>query len=232
MRWPWLVFALAAWPAVARPRDPGEALPEPASAPGGPVPMSEPLAPVPPGTPRWEVVFSLAGGVADAFYDKVALQGSVRHGLGALSLEAFGARAFSWASPALDLCRAPGSCRTPTAAQLGATPGQLDWLAGLGVVLGGTSGKLSLGGLEPVRFLFEGGLGAAAVGYRWADATTHAPVAPGLRWSLAAGAAFAGAFAARLELAGLLYRTDIRGANAVERQLLLGVGLSWHPGGG
>lgn len=226
----WVALLLLPLAARAEPIDPAAVLPSPTAARPGSVPLSEPVAPVPPGEPKWMLSLEIAGGVADPFYDKVALLGSVRRGFGPFALELFGGRAFSWAAPAFEECVQPGQCTSPTSAQLRATPGQLDWLGGLGGVVRGGFGKVSVAGLEAARFTLEAGLGAAFVGWQVNDGRERSPFSPAARAEVAVGAALGSSFSARLELSELFYPTDIRGSSGIERQLLLGAALAWVPG--
>ncbi len=228
-----LVASLVAAPLAARAEAslrPAEVLPAPVSAPSGRVPLSQPIAPLPPGEPTWSLSLELATGLADPFFDKVALLGSIRRGLGPFALELFGGRAFAFAAPAFDVCTRASSCTSPTATQLRAAPGRFDWLGGFGAVLRGGIGKVSVAGLEAVRFTLEGGLDVTAVDWQVNDGHERSTLTAGGRALVAVGASVSRSLAARLELSDLVYPTTIRGSTGVEQQLLLGLALGWTPG--
>lgn len=206
-----------------------DVLPAPPVVTGGTVPLSEPIAPVPPGLAKWAFGATIATGLADPFYDKLALQLSARRGFGRLALELSGGRAISWASPALALCQRSGTCGTPGSAKLGATPGNLGWLASAGVVYRVAEGKVSLAGLQALPFSFEAGAGAAAVSYRVIENTADARFAPGGKLSLGLATDLSPTFSARVELQGLGYLARIRDSNVFERQLIAGFTVGWRP---
>lgn len=203
-----------------------------ASAAGpGVVSLEEPLALAPESPPSWSLSVSVLAGVADAFHAKFVPLAAVRRRIGPVSIEAFGAPAFSWESSAIDVCTAPGNCAAPTMSQLTATPGRLTWLAGGGAVVRAAAAKWSVGGLDAAELALEGGLGLAGVGYAWSDTQEHAQASPGLRWTAAAGAKVWSALEVRAQLEGLVYPASVRGVEGIERQLLLGVAVAWAPGG-
>lgn len=205
-------------------------LPNPSESAPGEVPLTEPVAPVPPGAPAWSASASVLGGLSDAFYGKAVFVASARRGFGAFSVEAFGGPALSWPGPALALCASAATCGTPGAAQLGATPGQLTWLAGAGAVLRAGIGKLSVGGLEPSRFSLELGAGPAAVGTRTTIGTTSDHVSPGGRLTFGLAVALSPELAVRGELQGLGYVAQLRGSSSFQAQFLGGASLAWQPG--
>ncbi len=196
----------------------------------GVVPSSVSLAPLPPVAP-WTTSMSLLAGVADPFVGKVALLGAVRRSFGAWGAEAFAGRAWSWDAPGLEVCATGASCRTPPSSSLRAVPGRLDWMGGAWAVLRGSGGKLSPSGSATWPVSTEAGLGAAAVRSTWRDGREHADVAPALRWGLAAGVGLSEGFELKAELGGLVYGAHVRRVDTLERQLWLGAGLAWHPGG-
>jgi hypothetical protein len=208
----------------------GRMLPEPAQAAPGAVPLSEPVAPVPAGEPAWTFGGSALGGVSDAFHGKAVFLLSVRRGFGAWAVEAFGGPALSWPGQALSLCATPGTCGAPGTVQLGATPGQLTWLAGADAVVRAGVGKMSVGGLAPARFSLEAGLGPAAVGSRLVVGAVSDQVSPGARLALGVGVALSPELAVRGDLQGLGYLMSLRGASSFQTQLLAGLTFAWRPG--
>jgi hypothetical protein len=219
--------------AVARASDTRDAaalLPTPPRTSSGEVSFSEPVAPVPAGMARWTVALSALVGVADPFYDKVALFASIRHGEGHWAVEAFGGRAFSWSGPALDLCVKYGNCTSPSTAKLGDTPGRLDYIGGIAGVWRAAEGKLSIGGLNPLRFALETSVGAAFVRYHVTDIQDEALFGPGARVGVGVSAGLSDSFDVRFDVQGLFYRSEIRGSPALERELLLGATVGWRVG--
>lgn len=216
---------------LARAEDvPSGALPEPVRE-AGVVPISEPIAPVPAGAAPWLVAASLASGIADPFHAKVAFGVDVRRGFGAWALELSGLRAVSWSSPALAICAAGAACSAPAPARLAATPGDLSWVAGVGGAYRFAIGKASVSGRAPFAFALEGRAGAAAVRWHVSDPTPRDAWSPGVRAGLGLVGSAGSGFDARVGLDFLGYRTDVRGANAFERQWFAGLGLAWRPGG-
>jgi hypothetical protein len=196
----------------------------------GVVPRSVSLAPLPPVAP-WTTSLSLLGGVADPFVGKAVLLGAVRRAFGAWGAEAFAGRAWSWDAPGLELCATGVRCRTPPSSSLRAVPGRLDWMGGAWAVLRGGGGKVSPSGSATWPVSTEAALGAAVVRSTWRDAREHADTAPALRWGLAAGIGLGGDVEIKAELGGLVYGARVRRVDTLERQLWLGAGLAWHPGG-
>jgi len=206
------------------------ALADPVPLPGA-VPRNVPISPRPP-LPAWSVALSGLAGVADPFFAKAAVLASVRRRTGPIFVEVFGGRAFSAQMPSISLCSAPGACAAPAAGRLAAAPGRLDWMGGAGVRARVLDGKASAGGLNPLRFSLDAGLAAAAVGYRVRDTAgpERSPFAPGARLALGLGVEPWRTLALRAEFSSLLYVPHIRGAYSVERQMLLGASVEWHPG--
>lgn len=205
-----------------------EVLPAPTSHEQGEVPLSEPLAPVRLGGP-WALGARVGVGVADAFFSKVAFELDVRWRAGRWGVGGWGGRALSWANPNVTLCSAPGVCAPPKRERLEATPGRLGWMGGLGVVYRLADGKLSLGGAELSHFEMKLSADASAIGFR---AENESRVAPGARIALGVSGDVAQNLALGLELASLLYVPLVRGERGLERQLLVGLALTWRPGGG
>lgn len=230
--WTCLVLLSFAPLALASPQDEAaQVLPSPPRLSPGAVPWSEPIAPVPPGPPAWEFSGAVSAGLVDPFWSKVAVSGSVRRALGFLSLEGFGGAFWSWSNPGFSVCGDPSSCNGVNGTRLGATPGRLMWMGGGGASFRAAEGKVSLAGLAASHFSFHAGLGAAAVGYRVDDGGGSHRVGPGARLVLALQSSVAGGLDARLEVASLFYASHIRGKWSPENQLLLGLGVSWSPGG-
>jgi hypothetical protein len=189
------------------------------------------MAPVPPGLSSWTISLSALAGIADPFYDKVATVLSVRRGFGNLALELWGGSAFSWAGADLSLCTSASACTSPTASQLGATPGNLGALGGASVVWRAAEGKMSLGGLGSHRFGIELSLGAAAMEYSVVQNHAETLWSPGVRGGLGVEGSITNAVALRADLQTIVYPTDIRSTWSVENQLFAGLTVAWHPGG-
>jgi hypothetical protein len=219
---------------VARAADatsPSAVLPAPPNAAAGEVSFAEPIAPVPAGLPRWAFSSSALFGIASPFYNKVAVLASARRGWGKFGVEGYGGRAFSWAGGAFDLCTKAGSCVSASGQRLGATPGNLDVLAGVSGVWRAAEGKLSVGGLNPLRFSMEVAGGPAVVGYRVVENTERSLFGPGARAGLGLAADLTQSLSLRSDLTWFFYRAEIRGASSLQRELLLGASISWYPGG-
>lgn len=226
-----LVLALSfALPASAFAQSIERVLPPPQQARAGELPLSEPLGPVPTAD-AWTYSFLTSVGLADAFHSKFVFSLGVRRSFGRLSIGGFGARAVTWTNPALELCSAPGVCSTPGASQLAATPGRLDWLAGLGVGLRAADGKLSIGGLGLSEFRLDASADTTLVGYQLDGAPDSTRWAPGLRLGLTASAEVARGWSLGVDLASLIYVPKIRGEWGVERQILLGLVVAFRHGG-
>lgn len=225
-----ILALLLAAPAAAFAQDIERTLPAPQQTRAGELPFSEPLGPVP-ADDAWTYSFLTSVGLADAFHSKFVFSLGARRSLGRLSLGGFAARAVTWTNPALELCSAPGVCSTPGSSQLGATPGRLDWLAGLGVGFRAAEGKLSAGGFGLSEFRLDASADASLVGYQLDDAPDSSRWAPGLRLGLTASAEVATGWSLGVDLASLLYVPRIRGEWAVERQILLGLNLAFRTGG-
>jgi outer membrane beta-barrel protein len=213
------------------PMDAAGALPVPPAESAGVVPLSSPMAPVPAGMSPWELSVSVLGGVADPFYGKVATWLSARRGFGDVAVELFGGRAFSWSGPALGLCTSASTCTTPTASQLGATPGNLGYLGGVSAVWRLAQGKVSVSGLASAHFALEVSGGAAAVQYSFVDTVQKSVVTPGGRVGVGLAGAITNAFSLRLDFQDIIYPTDIRGDQGVQNQLLAGVTFAVGLGG-
>lgn len=207
-------------------------LPYGSSAGQGSVPLSEPIAPVPRRDHGWAFSVSTALGLADPFWSKVTTTADVRYGFGRIAANAFGGRAFSWASPALDVCSGANTCTRPDEARLKATPGRLDWIGGAGGVLRAADGKLSVGGLEAAHFRLEAGVAATIVGYEVQDGSDPSRWGPGARLGLSAGVDTMKGVSVGVDLQSVLYAASVRGVTGVERQLLLGVSVGFRPRGG
>ena len=222
---PWLM----ALPLAARAVTPVEVLPAPTPRPGD-TPLSIPVAPLDPVAP-WMLTVCALGGVADPFVGKVALLAAARRSFGALGAELFAGRAVTWNAPALDVCRAPSVCRSPSDAELRAVTGRLDWMGGAWAVLRGSGGKLSPAGSATWPVTTEAGLGVAAVRYGWTNGADHHVTTAAARWGVAVGVEASRSIEVRAELGGLVYGARVRDVDTLERQLWLGTGLAWHPGG-
>jgi len=218
--WGLLLFASAALADEGLPGDAGPGI----------VPRSVSLAPLPPVAP-WTTSVSLLGGVADPFVGKAVLLGAVRRAFGAWGAEAFAGRAWSWDAPGFEVCATGASCRRPSSTSLRAVPGRLDWMGGAWAVIRGGGGKLSPSGSATWPVSTEAALGAAAVRSTWRDAREHADTAAALRWGFAAGIGLGENVELKAELGGLVYGARVRRVDTLERQLWLGAGLAWHPGG-
>lgn len=226
-----LVVALSfVLPASALAQNVERVLPGPEQVRAGELPFSEPLGPVPVDD-AWTYSLLTSVGLADAFHSKFVFSLGVRRSFGRLSLGGFAARAVTWTNPAMELCSAPGVCSTPGSTLLGATPGRLDWLAGLGIGLRAAQGKLSVAGLGLPEFRLDASADASLVGYQLDDAPDSSRWAPGLRLGLTASAQFAHGWRLGVDLASLLYVPRIRGEWGVERQILLGLLVAFSPGG-
>lgn len=224
-----LFVVLLCVPLWSKAQTPEQVLPGPQRLREGSVPSSEPIAPVP-RDPAWLLSLTGAVGVADAFHSKVAFTFAARRSFGRLGVGGYAGRALSWADPALELCASPGSCSTPAATRLVATPGRIDWMGGLGIGLRTAEGKLSLGGLGISHFRLDSSIDASIVGYTLEDGDAASRWAPGVRLGVNASAGLGGGWSAGVALASLLYVPSIRGERAVERQLLLGVAIGFRPG--
>lgn len=226
-----LIVALSfALPASAFAQSVERVLPSPEKVRAGELSFSEPLGPVP-ADDKWTYSLLTSVGLADAFHSKFVFSLGVRRSFGRLSVGGFGARAVTWTNPAMELCSAPGVCSTPGSALLGATPGRLDWLAGLGVGFRAAEGKLSAGGLGLSEFRLDASADASLVGYQLDDAPDSSRWAPGLRLGLTASAEVAHGWSLGVDLASLLYVPRVRGEWGVERQVLLGVIVAFRTGG-
>lgn len=225
------ITALLAGSAQAvEPVNPVQGLPTPPRTATGEVPFSEPVAPVPVGLSKWSFSMSTLVGVASPFYNKVAVWGTVRRGWGKFGAEAYGGRAISWTGAAFDVCSGPTTCTSPSGQRLGATPGNLDLLAGVSGVWRAAEGKLSMGGLDPLRFSLEASFGPALVGYRVQENVERSVYGPGARAGLGLSAGVTDSLAVRGDLLWFFYRAEIRGVPSFQRELMLGATLAWTPG--